>query len=73
MITIRLSGFPHEVNQFMNILKATSTVDIARVSNGYSNRNTQFICRYIDIEFTSDNDCPKLSDNSHSEKEAAHD
>lgn len=73
MITVRLSGFPHEIERFMQSLSKSNTITVTRVSSDYSNKGNQYIRRYIDIEFTSDNDCPKLSNSPHSNKEGDND
>lgn len=59
-MNIRLSGFSHEIDQFLSILSKVPGITVARESKDYSDRNSQYVRRYIDIEFTLDNNCPKF-------------
>lgn len=60
-MNIRISGFPHEVDFVINELRKSNRLSIERDSKEYSSRNSSYVRRYIDVEITLDNDCPKLS------------
>lgn len=50
-MTIRLEGFPHEVDQAQRILEQDPTIGVIRVSRDYSSKGSVYVRRYITIEF----------------------
>ena len=50
-MTLRVEGFPEEVDLILGILGAVPGIALIRVSRTCGNRDGKFVRRYISIEF----------------------
>ena len=59
-MNIQLSGLSQEIQQFLTMLSSSPCISITRESQEFCNGKTQCVRRFIEVEFTLDNHCPKF-------------
>ena len=50
-MTLRVEGFPEEVDRMLGILGSVPGIALVRTSRIYENRDGKFIRRYVSVEF----------------------
>lgn len=62
-MTIRIHGFAHEVEKAVRALENIPGITLVRESKDYSDRNSSYIRRYLDMEFTDMTDADPAHQN----------